>query len=101
MASNSVQLDCAKRAKAWTLSVNWSESDTSIANNTTKINASGSLAASSNTGFNALYDSYACHLKLYWHDNNKNTDTLFEIAHLPTAGVGQVVLSYLCLAQSL
>ena len=88
MASNSVQLDCAKRAKAWTLSVNWSESDTSIANNTTKITASGSLA-SSNTGFNALYDSYACHLKLYWHDNNKNTDTLFGDSSFTTAGVGQ------------
>lgn len=88
MASNSVQLDCAKRAKAWTLSVNWSESDTSITNNTTKITASGSLA-SSNTGFNALYDSYACHLKLYWHDNNKNTDTLFGNSSFTTAGVGQ------------
>ena len=88
MASNSVQLDCAKRAKAWTLSVNCSESDTSIANNTTKITASGSLA-SSNTGFNVLYDSYACHLKLYWHDNNKNTDTLFGDSSFTTAGVGQ------------
>lgn len=88
MASNSVQLDCAKRAKAWTLSVNWSESDTSIANNTTKITANGSLA-SSNTGFNAVYDSYACHLKLYWHDNNKNTDALFGDSSFTTAGVGQ------------
>lgn len=88
MASNSVQLDCAKRAKAWTLSVNWSESDTNIANNTTKITASGTLA-SSNTGFNALYDSYACHLRLYWHDNNTNKDVLFGDTAFTTAGVGQ------------
>lgn len=88
MASNSVQLDCAKRAKAWTLSVNWSESETNIANNTTKITASGTLA-SSNAGFNALYDSYACHLRLYWHDNNTNKDVLFGDTAFTTAGVGQ------------
>lgn len=76
MASNSVQLGCANTSYKYTLSVNWSESETNIVNNTTKISANASIGAS-NVGFDAIYDSYACHLKLYWHDNNKNTDTLF------------------------
>lgn len=76
MASNSTQLGCSNTSYKYTLSVDWSESETNIANNTTKISANGSIGAS-NVGFDAIYDSYACHLKLYWHDNNKNTDTLF------------------------
>ena len=76
MASNSTQLGCANTSYKYTLSVSWSESETNIANNTTKISANASIGAS-NVGFDAIYDSYACHLKLYWHDNNKNTDTLF------------------------
>lgn len=88
MASNSVQLGCANTSYKYTLSVNWSESETNIANNTTKITANGSLSAS-NVGFDALYDSYACHLKLYWHDNNKNTDTLFATSGaFTTCGMG-------------
>lgn len=76
MASNSTQLGCANTSYKYTLSVSWSESETNIVNNTTKISANGSLSAS-NVGFDAMYDSYACHLKLYWHDNNNNTDKLF------------------------
>lgn len=88
MASNSTQLGCANTSYKYTLSVNWSESETNIANNTTKITANGSLSAS-NVGFDALYDSYACHLKLYWHDNNKNTDTLFATSSaFKTCGMG-------------
>lgn len=88
MASNSTQLGCANTSQKYTLSVSWSESETNIANNTTKISASGSLGAS-NVGFDALYDSYACHLKLYWHDNNKNTDTLFATSSgFTTCGMG-------------
>lgn len=88
MASNSTQLGCTNSSYKYTLSVDWSESDTNIANNTTKISASGSLSAS-NVGFDALYNSYACHLKLYWHDNNKNTDTLFATSGaFTTCGMG-------------
>lgn len=88
MASNSTQLGCANTSYKYTLSVSWSESETNIANNTTKISANGSLSAS-NVGFDALYDSYACHLKLYWHDNNKNTDTLFATSGaFTTCGMG-------------
>lgn len=88
MASNSTQLGCANTSYKYTLSVNWSESETNIANNTTKITANGSLSAS-DVGFDALYDSYACHLKLYWHDNNKNTDTLFATSGaFTTCGMG-------------
>lgn len=88
MASNSTQLGCANTSYKYTLSVDWSESETNIANNTTKITANGSLSAS-NVGFDALYDSYACYLKLYWHDNNKNTDTLFATSSaFKTCGMG-------------
>lgn len=88
MASNSTQLGCANTSYKYTLSVNWSESETNIANNTTKISANGSLSAS-NVGFDAMYDSYACHLKLYWHDNNENTDTLFATSSaFTTCGMG-------------
>lgn len=88
MASNSTQLGCANTSYKYTLSVSWSESETNIANNTTKISANGSLSAS-NVGFDAMYDSYACHLKLYWHDNNKNTDTLFATSGaFTTCGMG-------------
>lgn len=88
MASNSTQLGCSNTSYKYTLSVDWSESETNIANNTTKISANGSLSAS-NVGFDALYDSYACHLKLYWHDNNKNTDTLFATSGaFTTCGMG-------------
>lgn len=57
----------------YTMSVSWSESSTNIANNTTVISASGSFA-----GANISFDSWQTYyLRLYWHDNNNNTDTLF------------------------
>lgn len=88
MASNSVQLGCAKTSYKYTLSVDWSESEPNIANNTTKITANASLGAS-NVGFDALYDSYACYLKLYWHDNNNGKDVLFAISTaFTTCGMG-------------
>lgn len=88
MASNNTQLGCANTSYKYTLSVSWSESETNIANNTTKISANGSLSAS-NVGFDAMYDSYACHLKLYWHDNNNNTDKLFATSSaFTTCGMG-------------
>lgn len=88
MASNSVQLGCANTSYKYTLSVDWSESETNIANNTTKISANGYLSAS-NVGFDALYDSYACHLKLYWHDDNNGKDVLFATSSaFTTCGMG-------------
>lgn len=88
MASNSVQLGCANTSYKYTLSVDWSESETNIANNTTKISANGYLSAS-NVGFDALYDSYACHLKLYWHDDNNGEDVLFATSSaFTTCGMG-------------
>lgn len=57
----------------YTMSVSWSEGSTNIANNTTVISASGSFA-----GANISFDSWQTYyLRLYWHDNNNNTDTLF------------------------
>lgn len=57
----------------YTMSVSWSEGSTNIVNNTTVISASGSFA-----GANISFDSWQTYyLRLYWHDNNNNTDTLF------------------------
>ena len=57
----------------YTMSVSWSEGSTNITNNTTVISASGSFA-----GANISFDSWQTYyLRLYWHDNNNNTDTLF------------------------
>ena len=57
----------------YTMSVSWSEGSTNIANNTTVISASGSFA-----GADISFDSWQTYyLRLYWHDNNNNTDTLF------------------------
>ena len=57
----------------YVMSVSWSEGSTNIANNTTVISADGSFA-----GPNISFDSWQTYyLRLYWHDNNTNTDTLF------------------------
>ena len=57
----------------YVMSVSWSEGSTNIANNTTVISASGSFA-----GPNISFDSWQTYyLRLYWHDNNTNTDKLF------------------------
>ena len=57
----------------YTMSVSWSEGSTNIANNTTVISANGSFAGA-NISFGSWQTYY---LRLYWHDNNTNTDTLF------------------------
>ena len=57
----------------YVMSVSWSEVSTNIANNTTVISANGSFA-----GPNISFDSWQTYyLRLYWHDNNTNTDKLF------------------------
>nr|DAI86583.1 MAG TPA: baseplate wedge protein [Caudoviricetes sp.] len=57
----------------YVMSVSWSEGSTNIANNTTVISANGSFAGP-NISFNSWQTYY---LRLYWHDNNTNTDKLF------------------------
>ena len=57
----------------YVMSVSWSEGSTNIANNTTVISANGSFA-----GPNISFESWQTYyLRLYWHDNNTNTDKLF------------------------
>lgn len=75
MPSASSNISCANTSYKYTISVSWSESSPSVANNTSKITASGSMSAA-NVSFsaNAVYNYY---LRLYWHDNRTNTDTLF------------------------
>lgn len=61
------------RIYPYVMSVSWSEGSTNITNNTTVISANGSFA-----GPNISFDSWQTYyLRLYWHDNNTNTDTLF------------------------
>lgn len=75
MPSASKNIGCSNTSYKYTISVSWSESSPSVTNNTSKITASGSMSAS-NVSFSAstVYNYY---LRLYWHDNRTNTDTLF------------------------
>lgn len=75
MPSASKNIGCSNTSYKYTISVSWSESSPSVTNNTSKITASGSMSAS-NVAFSAstVYNYY---LRLYWHDNRTNTDTLF------------------------
>ena len=61
-------------AYPYTMNVSWSESSPSVANNTSVISASGSMGGQY-VSFAA--GSYAYYLRLYWHDNRTNADTLF------------------------
>lgn len=61
-------------AYPYSMSVSWSESSPSVANNTSVISASGSMGGQY-VSFAA--GSYAYYLRLYWHDNRTNADTLF------------------------
>ena len=74
MASASQYVYAANsRTYPYVMSVSWSEGSTNIANNTTVISANGSFA-----GPNIAFESWQTYyLRLYWHDNNANTDTLF------------------------
>lgn len=75
MPSASKNIGCSNTSYKYTISVSWSESSPSVTNNTSKITANGSMSAS-NVAFsaNTVYNYY---LRLYWHDNRTNTDTLF------------------------
>lgn len=65
----------ASSSYPYTMSVSWSESNANVANNTSVISASGSFDGQY-IGFNA-YGGYNYYLRLYWHDNRTNNDTLF------------------------
>lgn len=62
----------ASSTYGYTLYVKFTETATSIANNTSSISISGYMKGN-NIGWSSNYNSY---LKLYWHDNNTNTDKL-------------------------
>lgn len=76
MPSASKKIYCSNTSNPYTISVSWSESSPSIANNTSVISASGSMSAS-NVSF-AASSVYKYYLKLYWHDNRTNSDTLIK-----------------------
>lgn len=62
----------ASSTYGYTLYVKFTETATSIANNTSSISISGYMKGN-NIGWSSNYNSY---LKLYWHDNNTNKDKL-------------------------
>lgn len=62
----------ASSTYGYTLYVKFTETATSIANNTSSISISGYMKGNK-IGWSSNYNSY---LKLYWHDNNTNTDKL-------------------------
>lgn len=62
----------ASSTYSYTIYVKFTESSTSVANNTSTISISGYMIGN-NIGWSSNYNSY---LKLYWHDNNTNTDKL-------------------------
>ena len=62
----------ASSTYGYTLYVKFTETATSIANNTSSISISGYMKGN-NIGWSSNYNSY---LRLYWHDNNTNKDKL-------------------------
>lgn len=62
----------ASSTYGYTLYVKFTETATSIANNTSSISISGYMEGN-NISWSSNYNSY---LKLYWHDNNTNKDKL-------------------------
>lgn len=87
MPSASKNINCANTSNPYTLSVSWSESSPSITNNTSVISASGSMSAS-NVSF-AANPVYTFYLRLYWHDNRTNSDTLIATsAGFNSCGMG-------------
>lgn len=76
MPSASKKIYCSNTTNPYTISVSWSESSPSVANNTSIISASGTMSAS-NVSF-AANSVYKYYLKLYWHDNRTNSDTLIK-----------------------
>lgn len=90
MAGNSASKNVYAAASGtypYTMNVSWSESSPNVANNTSVISASGSMS-----GQKIAFDagaSYAYYLKLYWHDNRTNSDTLFgSSGAFSTMGMG-------------
>lgn len=75
-SSNSRNVYCANSSSyPYTMSVSWSQGFQSIPNNTSVISASGSMSGQY-VSF-AAGVSYTYYLRLYWHDNRTNDDTLF------------------------
>lgn len=62
----------ASSVYGYTLYVKFTETSTSTPNNTSTISISGYMLGN-NIGWSSSYNSY---LRLYWHDNNTNTDKL-------------------------
>ncbi len=73
-ASKSKKIYCSNYPSSYpyTIYVSFSESSTSVANNTSTISISGYMIGD-DIGWSSNYNSY---LKLYWHDNNTGKDKL-------------------------
>lgn len=75
MAISATKSATAKSAAnaTFTLKVTFTEQSTSTANNTSKIKVTGKLLAPDVGSWSAIQSSY---VRIYWHDNNTNKDTL-------------------------
>lgn len=58
----------------WTLTASFTETGTNTTNNTSSISCSAKLTAGSAYSFS--YSAGGGNLKIYWHDNNTNSDSL-------------------------
>ena len=64
----------ASLASGWTIKAEFTETGTSVASNTSSISCKATISSDSAHSFS--YSSGAGTLKIYWHDNHTNTDTL-------------------------
>lgn len=74
-AEKTKNLSCSNSSVyTYQLKVKFTETSTSTPNNTSTISITGSIG-SDNLAWDSYYNSY---LKIYWHDNNTNTDKLVK-----------------------
>lgn len=74
-AEKTKNLSCSNSSVyTYQLKVKFTETSTSTTNNTSTISITGSIG-SDNLAWDSYYNSY---LKIYWHDNNTNTDKLVK-----------------------
>ena len=74
-AEKTKNLSCSNSSVyTYQLKVKFTETSTSTPNNTSTISITGSIG-SENLAWDSYYNSY---LKIYWHDNNTNTDKLVK-----------------------
>lgn len=80
--SNTKQINAPSGVHAWTLQVEFTETETSAANNTSTI----SLSCYLQSGGGSFSSGTNNTLVLVWHDNNENTDKVISILNVKAIG---------------